>query len=58
MYNIKYTFSMIIYISASLMVATIIIFAAVIYFPKLIYLLVSILFFMLLGMAFYLLKNF
>lgn len=58
MYNVKYTFPMIIYVSASLLAFTIMVFMLIIAIPKLIYLLISLLFFMLLGMAFYLLKNF
>lgn len=57
MYDIKYTFPMIVYISAGLMAATALIFIFTIYFSKTIYIIISSLFFMLLGMAFYLLKN-
>jgi len=58
MYNIKKTYPMIIYVSAGLLGVTSIIFLIIIYIPQTIYLLISTLFFMLLGMAFYLLKNF
>lgn len=57
MYNIKYTFSMITYVSASLLAATAILFILIIYFPKIIYVFISALFVLLLGLAFYLLKN-
>jgi hypothetical protein len=58
MYGIKYTFPKIIYVSAGLLIVTAILFTLVIYFPKIIYIFTAVLFFMLLGMAFYLLKNF
>ena len=57
MYNIKYTFPMIIYVTAGLLGVCTILFLLVIYIPKLIYAFICALFFMLLGMAFYLLKN-
>lgn len=58
MYGIKYTFDKIMYVSAGLLVVTGILFLLIIYIPKIIYIFTAILFFMLLGMAFYILKNF
>lgn len=57
MYGLKYTFSMITYISAALLGVTTFLMLLIIYMPKIIYLYICALFFMLLGMAFYLLKN-
>lgn len=57
MYNIKYTFTTITYISVILLVVTAVLFILVIYFPKIIYFYIAGLFLLLLGLAFYLLKN-
>lgn len=57
MYDIKYTFNMITYVSAGLLAATVLLLMLIIYVPKILYLYIAALFFMLLGMAFYLLKN-
>lgn len=48
---------MITYISAALLGVTTFLMLLIIYMPKIIYLYICALFFMLLGMAFYLLKN-
>lgn len=58
MNNIKITFPMITYVSGGLLIATGILFILAISLPKIIYLYIFALFLMLLGMAFYLLKNF
>ena len=57
MYNIKYTFGMISYTTAGLLVVTAILFAIIVYVPKIIYLYITLLFLMLLSLSFYLLKN-
>lgn len=58
MNNIKLTFPMLIYVSAGLLVVTGVLILLVISLPKIIYLYTFALFLGLLGMAFYLLKNF
>ena len=57
MYNIKATFGMITYTTVSLLVVTAILFAIIVYLPKIIYLYITLLFLMLLSLSFYLLKN-
>jgi hypothetical protein len=58
MYNVKYVFPMITYITASLTVFSCLLFMAIILVPQIIYAMIALLFIMLLAMSFYLLKNF
>lgn len=57
MYNLKYTLPIITYTSAGLLVFTGILFCLIVYFPKIIYAYITVLFLMLLSLSFYLLKN-
>ena len=57
MYNIKQTFGMISYTTGGLLVVTAILFAIIVYVPKIIYIYITLLFLMLLSLSFYLLKN-
>lgn len=56
MYDIKYTLPMLSYVTIGLLVVTGILFLLLIYFSKLLYVYILVLFLMLLGFSFYLLK--
>ena len=57
MYNVKYCFTSIVYTTAGLLVVTGIFYLFIICIPKVIYFYIACVFFMLLGLAFFILKN-